>query len=246
VTDLLAATVLFGDVVDSRRDDGASDFLRSLRDDLDLAYRAERLAATGFTQGDEIQLLLEPGADPFRAVVRAALAGEARGVRWACVAGLVEPGPGPATERNGPAFHAARDLLERAKVRREGLVAVTGDAASDALLADLGPLLPALLYGLTSRQREVGWLLLVDELRQADAADHLRVSRATVSVIADRGRIRHIGRLATALASIFRDGAARAASGEAPPSDEAPPSGEAAPSGEPAPAGSPARAGSAA
>jgi hypothetical protein len=218
VTELLPAIVLFGDVVDSRRDAGASDYLRAMRDDLDAAYAADRLAPAGFTQGDEIQLLLAPGADPFRAVVRAALQGEARGLRWACVAGLVEPGSGPATERNGPAFHAARDILERAKVRREGLVAVTGDAAADALLADIGPLLPALLGELTARQREVGHLLLVGGLRRADVAERLHVSRATVSVIADRGRIRHVGRLATALATIFRDGAERAAgaSGEAP------------------------------
>lgn len=211
MTDLLAATVLFGDVVDSRHDSGASDHLRELRDELDGAYGPERLAAAGFTQGDEIQLLLAPGADPFRAVVRAALASDARGLRWACVAGLVEPGAGPATERTGPAFHAARALLERAKLRREGLVAVTGDPAADALLADLAPLLPALLADLTGRQREVARLLLVDGLRRADAAEHLRVSRATISVIAERGRVRHLGRLAAALASIFRDGAARAA-----------------------------------
>jgi hypothetical protein len=222
VTDLQAATVLFGDVVDSRHDSGASDYLRALRDDLDSAYPAERLAATGFTQGDEIQLLLVPDADPFRAVVRAGLDGDARGLRWACVSGLVEPGTGPATERTGPAFHAARDLLERAKARREGLVAVTGDPAADALLADLGPLLAALLDDLTARQREIGRLLLVDGLRRADAADHLRVSRATVSVIADRGRIRHIGRLANALEAIFRDGVARAAAA----ADERPSAGE--------------------
>ncbi|HYO41889.1 MAG TPA: sigma factor-like helix-turn-helix DNA-binding protein [Candidatus Limnocylindrales bacterium] len=211
MTDLLPATVLFGDVVDSRRDAGASAYLRALRDDLDDAYGSGCLAATGFTQGDEIQLLLAPGVDPFRAVVRAGLLAGARGLRWACVAGVVEPGTGPATERNGPAFHAARDLLGRAKVQREGLVAVTGDLDADALLTDLGPLLPALLGDLTARQREVGRLLLVDELRQAEAADRLGVSRATISVIADRGHIRHIGRLATALASIFRDGVARAA-----------------------------------
>jgi DNA-directed RNA polymerase specialized sigma24 family protein len=218
VTEQLSATVLFGDVVDSRSDAGASAFLRELRDELDDAYAAECLAPAGFTQGDEIQLLLAPGADPFRAVIRAALRPEARELRWAAVAGLVDGGSGPATERNGPAFHAARDLLERAKTRREGMVAVTGDATADALLADLAPLLPALLAELTARQREVGRLLLVESLRRAEAAEHLHVSRATVSVIADRGRIRHVGRLAEGLATIFRDGAARAgtATGDGP------------------------------
>jgi hypothetical protein len=204
------ATVLFGDVVDSRRDPGASAYLRGLRDELDAAYAGRHLAPPGFTQGDEIQLLLAPGADPFEAVVRAALHPGARDLRWAVVAGEVEPGSGPATERSGPAFHAARDLLERAKARREGLLVATGDAEADGLLADLGPLLPALLADLTVRQREVGRLLLVDEIRRADVAERLRVSRATVSVIADRGRIRHVGRLAAALAVLFGDGVARA------------------------------------
>ena len=207
---MLPATVLFGDVVDSRRDPGASAFLHCLREELDASTAHERLAPAGFTQGDEIQLLLVPGADPFRVIVRAALHLDARGLRWAVVAGLVEPGTGPATERTGPAFRAARDLLERSKARRDGLAAMTGDPAADELIADLGPLLPALLGELTVRQREVGRLLVVDGLRQSEVADRLGVSRATVSVIADRGRVRHLQGLAAGLATIFRDGVARA------------------------------------
>jgi predicted DNA-binding protein (UPF0251 family) len=127
------------------------------------------------------------------------------------VAGDVDRGAGPATERNGPAFRAARDLLERAKTRREGMAAITGDPGADSLLADLTPLLPALLAELTVRQREITRLLLVDGLRRSEAAERLRVSRATVSVIADRARARHLARLSAALATIFRDGATRAA-----------------------------------
>jgi DNA-directed RNA polymerase specialized sigma24 family protein len=122
----------------------------------------------------------------------------------------VERGAGPATERTGPAFSAARDLLELARTRREGMLARCGDPDADATLADLAPLLPALLGELTARQREVARLVLVDRLRRSDAAERLGVSRATVSVIADRGRVRHLGRLATALATIFRAGASRA------------------------------------
>lgn len=208
--------MLFGDVVDSRRDAGATAFLRGLRDELDGAYADGSLAPAGFTQGDEIQLLLAPGADPFAAVVRAALRPDARDLRWAVVAGRVERGPGPATEHSGPAFHAARDLLERAKSRREGMLAVTGDPGSDALLGGLAPLLPALLAELTPRQREVGRLLVVDRLRRAEVAERLHVSRATVSVIAHRGRIRHLERLAASLAAIFAEGAARTAHRAAP------------------------------
>jgi hypothetical protein len=207
-------TVLFGDVVDSRRDPGASAWLRTLRADLDAAYPgAERVASFGFTQGDEIQGLLAPGADPFRAVLRAGMHPDARQLRWAVVAGELEAGSGPATERTGPAFHAARDLLGRAKARRDGLLAQTGDPDADALLDDLGPLLPALLASLTDRQREIGRLILLQDLRRADAAARLHVSRATVSVIADRGRLRHIDGLERALATIFGDGVARADGG---------------------------------
>jgi DNA-binding XRE family transcriptional regulator len=210
MTTMLPATVLFGDVVDSRRDPGASAFLRSLREELDASTARERLAPAGFTQGDEIQLLLVPGADAFRIMLRAALRPDARGMRWAAAAGLVEPGSGPATERTGAAFRSARSLLERAKTHRLGLAATTGDPAADDLLAELGPLLPALLGELTVRQREVGRLLVVDGLRQAEAAERLAVSRATISVIAERGRIRHLQGLAAGLATIFRDGVARA------------------------------------
>ena len=56
--------------------------------------------------------------------------------------GDVEPGSGPATERTGPAFLVAREAIARARAHRDGLVALTGDPEADALLADLGPLLP--------------------------------------------------------------------------------------------------------
>jgi RNA polymerase sigma factor (sigma-70 family) len=210
MTPLVPATVVFGDVVGSRADPGTSGFLRALRDDLETAYGSRRLAPSGFTQGDELQLLLGPGADPFQAVLRAALRADARGLRWAVVSGDVLPGSGPATERTGPAFHEARELLERAKTRRLGLLATTGDPSADALLDELGPVLASLLEELTDRQREVARLILVDDLRRAEAADRLGVSRATVSVIAARARVRHLAALATALARTFREGVERA------------------------------------
>lgn len=210
MTPLLPATVVFGDVVGSREDPGTSEFLRALRDELELAYAGRKLAASGFTQGDELQLLLVPGADPFQAVLRAALRGDARAVRWAMVAGDVLVGSGPATERTGPAFHDARGLLERAKTRRLGLLAVTGDPGADALLEELGPVLASLLAELTDRQREVARLILVEDLRRAEAAERLGVSRATVSVIAARARVRHLAALASALARTFREGVERA------------------------------------
>jgi RNA polymerase sigma factor (sigma-70 family) len=217
MTALVPATVVFGDVVGSRDDPGTPEFLRALRDDLEAAYGSRRLAPSGFTQGDELQLLLSPGADPFQAVLRAALRTDARGLRWAIVAGDVLTGSGPATERTGPAFLAARELLERAKTRRLGLLATTGDPSADALLDELGPVLAELLDELTDRQREVARLILVEDLRRADAADRLGVSRATVSVIAARARVRHLAALASALARTFREGVERASAAAAAP-----------------------------
>jgi DNA-binding CsgD family transcriptional regulator len=211
MTALVPATVVFGDVVGSRSDPGTTAFLRGLRDELEAAYGSQRLAPSGFTQGDELQLLLAPGADPFDAILRAALRADARGIRWAIVGGQVLSGTGPATERTGPAFHAARELLERAKARRVGLLATTGDAAADTLLDELGPVLASLLEELTERQREVARLILVDDVRRAEAAERLGVSRATVSVIAARARVRHLAALASALGRTFREGAERAA-----------------------------------
>lgn len=199
--------VMFGDVVDSRRDLAASTaFLRALREELAAPGVAPLEAPVGITQGDELQLLLAPGADPFPIVLRAALGPATRPMRWAIVHGTVEPGRGPATERTGEAFILARELLVRAKAGRDGLLARTGDAASDTLLDDLAPLLPALLDDLTPRQREIGRLVLVGRRRRSEAAEQLGISRATVSVAADRGRLREIERLARALATVFARG----------------------------------------
>ena len=216
MTPLVPATVLFGDVVDSRADPGASAFLRALRDELEAAYGTRRLAPAGFTQGDELQLLLAPAADPFTAVLRAAL----HPGRPRAALGRRRRG-GARRDRardraDGPGVRRARELLERAKARREGLLAVTGDAAADALLLDLGPLLAALLAELTDRQREVARLLLIEGLRRAEAAERLGVSRATVSVIAARGRVRHLASLASALARTFGEGVERASRAVAP------------------------------
>ncbi len=135
------AVVLFGDVVRSRGDAPASTaWLRMLTADLDTAYPAgDRLAAFEFTQGDELQGLLAPIADPLRAVLRAALHPDAIPMRWVIVRGQVDPGEGPATQRSGPAFIAARDRLATAAGRRASVTAVRGDAAADDLLDGLGP-----------------------------------------------------------------------------------------------------------
>jgi hypothetical protein len=95
---------------------------------------AERVADFQFTQGDELQGLLHPDADPTRAVIRAALhpaAMPAKGadieMRWVIVRGDVDAGTGPATQRSGPAFIAARERLGVASTRRERVAAVAGE-----------------------------------------------------------------------------------------------------------------------
>src|SRR6478672_6452097 len=120
--------------------------------------------------------------------------------------GLLAPGIDPFG-----AFLRARERLVEAAARRDGLVVESGDPASDALLDDVAPLLAELLDDLTSRQRVVARLILVEGLRRSQAAERLGVSRATVSVAADRAHVRSIGRLAGALARLLADGAATAA-----------------------------------
>lgn len=198
------AIVLFGDVIRSRRDSpGSTAWLRSLVADLTEAYPAgERLAPFEFTQGDELQGLLAPTADPLTAVLRAALHPDARPMRWVAVAGRVDPGSGPATQRSGEAFLRARERLVAAAARRERLAVATGDPWTDGLLDRLAPLLGVLLADLTDRQREIARPILLDGRRRSEAAELLGISRATVSVAAERAHLRGIGDLAEALRTL--------------------------------------------
>ncbi len=190
--------MLFGDVIRSRRDSpAATAWLRTLAADVTTALPApDRLAAFEFTQGDEIQGLLAPTANPIHPILRAFLHPEALAMRWVVVAGEVDPGHGPATQRSGPAFIVARERLELAAARRERLALVSGDPATDELLDGTAPLLGLLLAELTDRQREIGWLILVEGLRRSETATRLGVSRATVSVAAERAHLRALGDLA--------------------------------------------------
>ena len=201
----MEGVVLFGDVVQSRRDStGATAWLRILRKELTASYATEeRLAAFEFTQGDELQGLLTVRADPVHAVLRAALHPRSMPMRWVIVRGRVDPGTGPATQRSGPAFIAARERLATASVRRKAVAVVTGDPPTDGLLDGLAPLLGELLADLTDRQREIGRLILIDGLRRAEAAERLRVSRATISVAADRAHLRSIGELAGVIRTLI-------------------------------------------
>ena len=200
-----AAAVLFGDVIRSRLDaPAATAWLRVLAADLTKAYPEEAiLAPFEFTQGDELQGLLAPAADPTIAVLRAALHPDAVPMRWVVVAGAVDPGHGPATQRSGPAFIAARERLTMATARRERLAVVSGDSATDELLDGIAPVLGELLADLTDRQREIAWPILVEGLRRSEAAERLGVSRATISVAAERAHLRSLGSLARVVRTLL-------------------------------------------
>ncbi len=207
------AIVVFGDVIRSRRDaSGSTTWLRTLTAELEAtSLPGSLLAPFEFTQGDELQGLLAPGVDPLDAVLRASFNPERSPMRWVIVAGEVDPGTGPATQRTGPAFLRARERLAEAGARRDNLLMSSGDPATDALLDRLAPVLAEMLDDLTRRQMTIGRLLVIDGLRRSEAADRLHVSRATVSVVADRAHIRSIARLASALRELFAAGLAAAA-----------------------------------
>lgn len=201
------ALVLFGDVVDSHKDRvGSTVWLRELVADLDGAYGEQCLAPFGFTQGDQLQGLLVNWADPFAAVLHAALGPTARPIRWACVKGAVDSGEGPATQHTGEAFLIARKTIEEARLGHRRLVVLTGRTDIDELLADMTPALVDLLDGLTPRQRVVARLALIEELRQSEVADRLGVRRATISVAFNRAKVLSLARLVSALRRVYELG----------------------------------------
>lgn len=220
--------VLFGDVVRSRdRAATSTQWLEGLCARLDGVYGDQRLASFEFTQGDEIQGLLAPDADPFIAVLDATLrthdgpSGVPR-MRWALAAGPVDPGRGPATRRTGPAFVYARQTLDEVRRLKEGLRCRSGDPSSDALLDGTAPVLAAIIDAMTDRQREVARLALVEGLRQADIADRLRVARPTVSVSFARGDVRNLARLSGAVRQMWASGVERARAAAGPAASDPP------------------------
>jgi len=60
----------------------------------------------------------------------------------------------------------------------------------------------------TKNQRSIARLMLVDRLRQSEVAERVGVSRATISVMAERARIRRIEGLLAVLRRIVADGIA--------------------------------------
>jgi hypothetical protein len=200
-----------GEVIGADKDRvGSTAWLRELVAELDAAYGERRLAPFGFLQGDELQGVLTADSDPIVAILCAALEPISRPIRWVCVRGCVDPGQGPATERTGRAFADAREAMKAARAGHDRLVFRTGRSGTDELLADMTPALMDLLDGLTSRQRTVAHLALVDGLRQSEVAERLGVRRATISVSFSRAGIQSLEGLLAAIRRVYasEDGSA--------------------------------------
>lgn len=204
-------TVIFGDVVGSRTRPQSGRWLERLRKELDDEYRGQKLARFEFTQGDELQGLLAPAADPFRCFLRPALLPRtvAPEMRWAIVAGHIESGRGPATRRTGQAFLDARATLELARRSGDNLLVKTGHQQTDALLDGTAPVLATLLVRLTDRQREIARLALLNGLKQSEIATELSVRRATVSIAWRRADVRGLARLLSAIRTLWAAGIAQ-------------------------------------
>ena len=137
--------------------------------------------------------------DPFVALLDAWLDPAVPPARWSVVVG---------------ADGDAQAALDAAAARRELLIVRTGREDADALLADLSPVLGRLLDDLTSSQRRLARLLLVDGVRQADAAESLGISRASVSVANGRARLHEIDLLLRAVRACWAAGRAMSAASD--------------------------------
>lgn len=202
------ALLLMGDVVRSRRDPaGVGRWLTDLASELNEAYRDVRMADFAFGHGDEIAGLLRPEADLLAGVLRAALSGSARKVRWVCVMGPIDAGSGDTTQRTGRVFAVAREALGQERADHERLVFATGRPV-DELLNGLAPALVEMLDRLTPTQREVARLALIEGLRQSEVAERLGKRRATVSVSFHRARVVALERMVETMRKIYAGGVA--------------------------------------
>jgi DNA-binding CsgD family transcriptional regulator len=217
------ATVMMGDVVDSRADaPDAAEYLDNLR----RRWNEEvdgRMADFSFTQGDELQGLLAPTEDPFRLILDAGLTPRSGPsayprLRWSVVHGLVDIGLGSATRRTGSAFVRARSALQGARDTGDLLSVVTGSVTWDTLLQSIAPVWLDLIEAMTDRQRFISRLSMLDGYRQSEIADLIGVSRPTVSVALQRAGTRDVERLLLALRVCWEHG--QAEGGTAPETDE--------------------------
>lgn len=131
--------------------------------------------------------------EPFRALLATWLDPAVPAARWAVTVGGIAD---------------SEAALDAASAARELLVVRTGSAAADTMLADLAPVLGRLLDDMTPSQRRLARLLLLDGHRQADAAEILGISRASVSVAHGRARIHEVRLMLRAVQACWAAGRA--------------------------------------
>ncbi|MBX3090726.1 MAG: DNA-binding protein [Cryobacterium sp.] len=140
------------------------------------------------TVGDELQVLVESGADALLLLLHLTRAG-----RWSvgCGAGeIADPLPLDIREAAGPAFIAARRAVERAK-KKASHFALESEPRSQS--AEDAEALIDLLLTLRSRRSAEGWELfdlLATGLSQVEAADRLGISPQAVSLRARAAELR--------------------------------------------------------
>ena len=133
------------------------------------------------------------GRDALDRVMTSRLNCPGTALRWGIGAGGDDAS---ATTRAALALRSARECGTE-------LGFATGDPWRDALLVDLALALAALLDDLTPRQAEIASLVLLHGARQAEVAEALGVSRATVSVAVARGRLRAIAGARRAIEAVL-------------------------------------------
>lgn len=182
-----------------------------------LEHACGELLGSPFAQldGGNLAAQLAAGADPLEAFLRGTLRQAERApraavhLRWAIAAGPV-PIAHAAADEGHAAIDVAVAALANGQRDRAGLVIRSGHPGADRLLADVAPVVAEMVELLTPRQRDVARLMLVDGLRQAEAAERLGIARSTVGVIAARARIRSMERLIDAARTVFAAGLADA------------------------------------
>ena len=190
--------MIFGDVVRSRRDATGCDGLAA---DAGGGPRRRRIPPA-----DRLRRSSSPRATSSRACWRRAI----DPTRGDPAGGAPSRAPADALGRRGgrrrprqrPGHAAERRGVHRARAsgwprqRPAGTArVVSGDPADRRAARRRSRRSSAeLLDDLTDRQRVIARLILVEGLRRSEAAERLGVSRATVSVAADRAHVRSIGR----------------------------------------------------
>jgi hypothetical protein len=168
--------VITADQVDSR---SGADLVAEALEVIN-AGRVRPVLAAERTVGDELQVLVDSGADALALALQLTRVG-----RWSvgCGAGeVLSPLPRDIREAAGPAFIAARRAVDRAKKKASRFALESEPGSRGAKDAEA---LVDLLLTVRSRRSAEGWELhdlLATGLSQAEAAERLGISPQAVSL----------------------------------------------------------------